>query len=52
MGSICNVHWREEICVPILIRKPIGKRPLAGTRYGEQDVIKTDFVQMRWEDAD
>lgn len=38
--------------MPILVRKPTGKRPLARTRHQEQDFIKTGFDEMGWEGVD
>jgi hypothetical protein len=44
--------WDRRESMPILVRKPTGKRPLARPWRRQQDFIITDFEQMGWEGVD
>jgi hypothetical protein len=45
----CNTHGREEECIPVLVGKPGGKRPLGRLKLRCKDNIKMDLKEIeRW----
>jgi hypothetical protein len=48
MDGACNMIWREEELLWLLVRKPDGKRPLGRPRRRWVDNIKMDFGDRMW----
>jgi hypothetical protein len=52
MGGSCSTNGQERNAYRLLVRKPVGKRPLGRPRRRWVDNIRMELGEVIWGDVD
>jgi hypothetical protein len=52
MGEACSTNGEKGNSYRLLVRKPVGKRPLGRPRHRWVDNIRIDLEEVGWGDVD